>query len=241
MKNKEELKSCFEGDELYLGEYVKNKIDQLDEPETLSINKEQLVKRIENYTPLHDKTVGDVVDGILEIVEQLPEMEVLSPEWIENERWQAYDPDGRTLYWVVSESDLEEVLVPKKELPVIPQWVANNIESKKRAGVRLNVAMSDFPEFKLEKELDIDEYECNEIYARAWLDGYTVEEEQKYIVKLPLPGDETNDFAVVDIYGYIWTDDEWPSGCKMTEKEIKALPKGEAYFEHFAVKVEEME
>ncbi len=36
MKSIEELKSWFEDDKLYVGEYVKHKIDQLDEPETLS-------------------------------------------------------------------------------------------------------------------------------------------------------------------------------------------------------------
>ena len=34
MKNIEELKSWFEDDKLYVGEYVKYKIDQLDEPDT---------------------------------------------------------------------------------------------------------------------------------------------------------------------------------------------------------------
>ena len=84
---------------------------------------------------------------------------------------------------------------------MIPQWVADNIESKKRVGTRLNVAMSEFPEFKLEKELDIDEHECNEIYARAWLDGYEVVEEQRYYLKIgnlylaePL-GDMTSDIV----------------------------------------------
>lgn len=36
MKNKAELKSWFEDDKLYVGEYVKHKINQLDKPETLS-------------------------------------------------------------------------------------------------------------------------------------------------------------------------------------------------------------
>ena len=81
-------------------------------------------------------------------------------------------------------NQLEEPEVLSQELPVIPQWVADNIEDKKRVGVLLSVAIAGFPEFKLQKELNIDEHECNEIYARAWLDGYTVEEEeeQKYYV-----------------------------------------------------------
>ena len=37
MKNKAELKSWFEDDKLYVGEYVKHKIDKLDEPEVLSL------------------------------------------------------------------------------------------------------------------------------------------------------------------------------------------------------------
>ena len=44
--------------------------------------------------------------------------------------------------------------------------------------------MSEFPESKLEEELDINAHECNELYARAWLDGYVVEEEQKYYARL---------------------------------------------------------
>ena len=36
MKDIEELKSWFEDDKLYVGEYVKHKINQLDEPEVLS-------------------------------------------------------------------------------------------------------------------------------------------------------------------------------------------------------------
>src|SRR5699024_5440008 len=36
VKNIEELKSWFEDDKLYVGEYVKHKINQLDEPEVLS-------------------------------------------------------------------------------------------------------------------------------------------------------------------------------------------------------------
>lgn len=69
------------------------------------------------------------------------------------------------------------------EEPVIPKWVADDIESKKKVGTRLNVAMSEFPESKLEQELGIDEHECNELYARAWLD-YKVEEGPLYYALL---------------------------------------------------------
>ena len=41
VKNKAELKSWFEDDQLYSGKYVKHKIDQLDEPEVLSQEMEE--------------------------------------------------------------------------------------------------------------------------------------------------------------------------------------------------------
>ena len=43
-------------------------------------DKEWLIKRVENYIPLNDKTVGRVVDNILDIIHQLDEPEVLSME-----------------------------------------------------------------------------------------------------------------------------------------------------------------
>ena len=137
---------------------------------------------------------------------------------------------------------LEELEVLSQELPVIPEFVAEWIETNRERYENTFFSIG-YDLYSNAIHPDVDDWlvENEEKFVRAWLDGFTVEEEQKYIVKLPLPGNKTNDFAVVDIYGDIWLDDEWPSQCKMTEKEIKALPKGEAYFEHFAVKVEEIE
>ena len=75
--------------------------------------------------------------------------------------------------------ELIDQLDEPQELPVIPQWVADNIEDKKRVDVLLSVAIAGFPEFKLQKELGINEHECNELYARAWLDGYMVEDAEE--------------------------------------------------------------
>ena len=73
-------------------------------------DKEWLVKRVENYIPLNDKTVGHVVDNILDIISQLDEPEVLSQEWIDEHSNGA----NRSRYvWV---DDLQNLLVPKQEL-----------------------------------------------------------------------------------------------------------------------------
>ena len=74
-------------------------------------DKEWILERIENYIPLHDKTVGDVIEGILEIAKQLDEPEVLSEEWIERNTSPA-DDEGRLYVW---KRDLQNAIVPKQE------------------------------------------------------------------------------------------------------------------------------
>lgn len=174
------------------------------------------------------------------LINQLDEPEVLSQKWIEDNRLMKLGPEGVVYY--VAVDDLQNLLVPKQELPIIPQWMADNIESKKRVGTRLNVAMSEFPEHRLEKELGIDEHECNELYARAWLDGYDVEEEPLYRVSAAdmrsgfwfLCKDNDGDIMIGTNKDYYEAD--WGS-LKLTEQEIKDYD--ERYWA-FAVKVEEL-
>ena len=49
--------------------------------------------------------------------------------------------------------------------------------------------------------------------------GYTVEHEQLYEIRLPLPKNDDNDYALVDVKGYIW-EDALPTKYKLTEPEI---------------------
>ena len=71
MKNKAELKSWFEDDKLYVGEYVKHKIDQLDEPEVLS--QEWLDENKSSWTKLK-------IDGYYIPVEKLQNLLVPKQE-----------------------------------------------------------------------------------------------------------------------------------------------------------------
>src|SRR5699024_1758758 len=95
VKNIEELKSWFEDEKLYVGEYVKHKINQLDEPE------------------------------------------VLSQKWISENVEYAYfdmlDGSGRlsSATAIIKPENLQNLLVSKQELPVIPKFVAEWIESRK--------------------------------------------------------------------------------------------------------------
>ena len=193
-------------------------------------------------------TVGrSVVDKILD---QLDEPEVLSEEWIGKyahnieEYWEVADMMDKPQY-AVSVENLNNLLVPKQDLPVIPKFVAEVLEKNKRD----NFKLIDTYSILIERGFDMDrlvqdwlqeDWTREETFARAWLDGYTVEEEQRYIVKIPT--NENNDipYAIVADSGDIWID-ALPSKYKLTEEEIRGLTKGDVLFEHFAVKVEELE
>ena len=73
--------------------------------------------------------------------------------------------------------DLEQLDEPQKV--VVPQFVADWIETAKTV-YSLSGGMT-FGGTELNKWLAIDDNQ--ELFARAWLDGYEVEEEPKYTVK----------------------------------------------------------
>lgn len=69
---------------------------------------------------------------------------------------------------------------------VVPQFVAEYIEQKKNDDYHLLGAMIEIRSHK-NKEIDewfeFEEDDNMELFARAWLDGYEVEEEPRYTVK----------------------------------------------------------
>ncbi|HBZ6319369.1 TPA: DUF1642 domain-containing protein [Listeria monocytogenes] len=91
-----------------------------------------------------------------------------------------------------------------------------------------------------------------ELLARAWMDGYEVEKEPLYYVKLPFVSQST-DFEKETTYTYIivniTTDEMQPSisnrnygswKAELTEAQIKGMPGGDLYWQ-FAVLAEEAE
>ena len=78
---------------------------------------------------------------------------------------------------------IEQLDEPQKI--TIPQVVANWIEWTKKDGLDLQDAMNLIAGEENEKLLRWFYHESNqETFARAWLDGYTVEKEPKYTVKI---------------------------------------------------------
>lgn len=85
-------------------------------------DKEWLIKRVENYIPLNDKTVGRVVDNILDIIRQLEEPEVLSQKWVDdNSVYVSLDGECEEYVHV---DDLKGMLLQKPQLAEVPECAA---------------------------------------------------------------------------------------------------------------------
>ncbi|EAE3140385.1 TPA: DUF1642 domain-containing protein [Listeria monocytogenes] len=152
-------------------------------------------------------------------------------------------------------------------LPVIPKFAADAINTFKDEGDSLAVAI-DYEVYTeaLIKELSLDikmrgwlwETSNQELFARAWLDGYEVEKEPLYYVKLPISkrNEATDELEIINMClllnirsretcisgNYRWVDKLKRTGwrTKLTEAQIKDMPEGDIYWQ-FAVLVEEEE
>lgn len=129
--------------------------------------------RKERWSDVKYQTLRNVAQKI----NQLDEPEVLSQEWIDKHKYR-YDNIE-----VVGIKDLQNLVVPDRELSVIPKFVADWIEDIKPNN-SLRVA------FEYISQRKADDYDDplafwveegnSETFARAWLDGYEVEEEPLY-------------------------------------------------------------
>ncbi|EAD3487765.1 DUF1642 domain-containing protein [Listeria monocytogenes] len=151
-------------------------------------------------------------------------------------------------------SDKAVAKIEEQERLVVPQFVADWISRCKQKGYDLFLSIdyddSDMP-YEMYNWLTFSD-ENQEILARAWLDGYEVEKEPLYYVRLPFASRST-DFEKETTYTYIivniTTDEMQPSisnrnygswKAELTEAQIKGMPGGDLYWQ-FAVLVEEAE
>lgn len=118
-------------------------------------------------------------------------------------------------------SDLDE---PQK--PVVPKFAADWIEKCKRGKKSLYYALES--SCKVSRWLERDEKirENEDIFARAWLDGYEVEKEKLYTVEIPNPNlnahtilkKTDNGIVLIGVTHARWRG--WENS-KLTESEIK--------------------
>ncbi|EQA6969843.1 DUF1642 domain-containing protein [Listeria monocytogenes] len=150
--------------------------------------------------------------------------------------------------------------VSKVELVKVPQFAADWIEYCEKYYWELSKALRPTYEDNCMPKEVMDWFEdCREnqeLFARAWLDGYEVEQEPLYYVRLPIVRLNTLGTAVEGDYKYLGVDPETgesnifqgltlpdtliKSGWepKFTEQEIKEMDER---FWAFAVPVEEVE
>ncbi|EAE8701576.1 DUF1642 domain-containing protein, partial [Listeria monocytogenes] len=151
-------------------------------------------------------------------------------------------------------SDKAVAKVEEQERLVVPQCVADWVSHCKQKGYDLFWSIDCDDSDMTEEMCEWLAFSCEnqELLARAWLDGYEVEKEPLYYVKLPFASRST-DFEKETTYTYIivniTTDEMQPSTsnrnygswkAELTEAEIKGMPAGDIYWQ-FAVPVEEAE
>lgn len=150
-------------------------IEQLDEPEVKQLDKK--IKELDSY---NDELIRDNN----QLRNELDNQEVLSQGWIEEHKYNHYI--GRPFVYV---DDLQNLLVPKQDKPVVPQFVADWIETSRYAEYHLLGAVYDgsYSEdmkkwlFRGDKRTRQDNQDK---LTHAWLDGYEVEKEPVYYAKI---------------------------------------------------------
>lgn len=165
------------------------------------MNKQEAIEKIEkeksNLNAWEDLTRNRALDDALAIVRKLDEPE--------------RPPEPKPL---------------KPEKPVVPQFVADYIDSEQNSWSTLSEALDNMDD---ERRILDWFYVNSETFAKAWLFGYEVEKEKLYTVEIPNPnkiGNEINvlmmngfrQVVIVKKYGDNWKKE---NGFRLTESEIK--------------------
>ena len=84
--------------------------------------------------------------------------------------------------------EYEKLTKPEPQKPVVPQFVAEIIEYYKRNNATLYDALREKNFNKQYSEWLLNEQNAYDKVAKAWLDGYEVEKEKRYLVKIKSTG-----------------------------------------------------
>ena len=115
---------------------------------------------------------------------------------------------------------LPNSLIHFEEKVLIPEYMGKWLESAKREGYNIRGAIEQAPKGKIEDWLELENVN---IFAEAWVNGYEVKKEKKYVVKNKgvVPGSAYLKHQVKDDYWYfgIFTNSENITS-EHTEEEI---------------------
>ena len=147
-------------------------IKQLDEPEPLPFKLKDVVRRIRGFDPTtQTRWLNDILK---ELGDDYGSMKYRS----------GYEQGKLEGEWVGNQLKDADKIRQELNKPVIPQFVAEIIEYCKKQNATLYDALR---EKNFNKQYDdwlLNEQGAYDKVARAWLDGYEVEKEKLYLVKI---------------------------------------------------------
>lgn len=170
------------------------------------MNKQELIEKIGNLDKLYGEKFYVALDDVLDLVKQLDEPEAghadEAPRYVKNvlarlrelplhnrEVWlkaimSEFEQDFSHAKWRegYEQGKFEGAMIPydEPEKVTIPQFVADFITEQKKLGYTLSYSIDACMSDRVAEWY----WDNSELFARAWIDGYTVEEEKKYKIKL---------------------------------------------------------
>lgn len=153
-------------------------VSKLDEPETGHADEapryvKNILARLREL-PVHDREVW------LKVIMGEFEQDFSHAKWREG-----YEQGKFEGAWVGNQLKDADKIRQELNKPVIPQFVADWIERSKQEKRNLRNALNNGGEKMRLWFLDQENYD---LFGRAWLDGYEVEKEKRYIVTLKSSG-----------------------------------------------------
>ncbi len=203
----------------------------LDEPEPLPFKLKDVVRRIRGFDPTtQTRWLNDILK---ELGDDYGSMKYRS----------GYEQGKLEGAWVGNQLKNADKIRQELNKPVIPQFVADWIEvCKEHLTSSLYLAMT--PSFLKSNnqgiELTLWIKKNEETFARAWLDGYTVEKEKRYRVKLKSNSEEIDYLVNTERNGLRFYSTIYTQRREHTRKELEEANFGWV-FDCEGVEVEEVE
>lgn len=140
--------------------------------------------------------------------------------------------------------DVSEVLsdlirLDKPQKPVVPQYIADFIAEQKKHGLTLSYSI----DASMSDGVAEWYWDNPELFARAWLDGYTVEKEKRYLVKMKGMQKDCVALKKNKDGGYWYLSDTYPYGSTInihTRKELEEAGFGWV-FDCEGIEIEEVQ
>ena len=141
----------------------------LDEPEPLPFKLKDVVRRIRGFDPTtQTRWLNDI-------------LKELGDDYGSMKYREGYEQGKLEGAWVGNQLKDADKIRQELNKPAIPQLVADWIEEAKKLGYNIVGGVNNAPEGNVSDWLELQNIN---IFARAWLDGYTIEEEKKYKITL---------------------------------------------------------